>query len=92
MNFDQQVAAAGFPEDVQVTREDRLDGLLFRALQGEPGRRQRGAELLLTPEAVRLYGEGPATAMVLTRLLAEVDAGLPVAQNGLFERIVFVGD
>ncbi|MFC4426347.1 hypothetical protein [Deinococcus navajonensis] len=87
MNFEQQVAAAGFPEDVQVTRETLLDGHLFRAVQD-----QRGAELLLTEEAVRLYGLGPATAMVLTRLLAEVDAGLPEPQNGRFERIVFVGD
>lgn len=54
---------------------------------------ERGFEILLTDDAVRLYGEGPTVALVLKRLRERVEEGLPPASApGEYERQVFVGD
>lgn len=87
MNFEEQVRAAGLPADAQVTVHPGPSGDLYRLTY-----RQGGAELLLTDEARRMYGEGPSVAMVLTRLRQALDEGLPPLQGEQHERIVFLGD
>lgn len=87
MDFQEQVRAAGFPADTSVTVHGDPHGDLYRVR-----RAGGGAELLLTHEAKKMYGEGPSQAMVLTRLRQAVDEGLPPLDGEDHERIVFLGD
>ncbi len=90
MDLQVQIEREGFPSGTSVTRRPELGGQLFRVTQDGGG---RGLELLLTDEAVQMYGEGPALALVLSCLRKRAEAGLPVAQSpGVYMREVFVGD
>lgn len=90
MDLQVQIEREGFPPATSVTRRPEPGGQLFRVIQDGGG---RGLELLLTDEAVQMYGEGPALALVLGRLRKRAEAGLPVAQSpGVYVREVFVGD
>lgn len=83
-----QIELAQFPADVVVTHFSEGAGEVFRAERGG-----RGLELLLTPEAVKMYGEGPSISLVLTTLKRALDQELPPAlPGGAFERTVFKGD
>ncbi|MEF2279085.1 hypothetical protein V3W47_12315 [Deinococcus sp. YIM 134068] len=89
MDFRAQIEQAGFPEGVEVSVLGEPQGRVFR-VTGPEG---RGFELLLTDDAVRMYGEGPSVATVLKRLHDRVGEGLPPARSpGEYEREVFVGD
>ena len=89
MDFQTQVQQAGFPEGMDVQTLDEPRGRVFR-VTGPDG---RGFELLLTDDAVRMYGEGPSVATVLKRLHDRATQGLPAARApGEYEREVFVGD
>lgn len=88
MDFAKQVELAGFPAGVAVTVRVTPEGRVFRAEQAG-----RGLELLLTTDAVKMYGEGPTVALALERLKKVSEAGLPdVAADGTYQRAVFVGD
>ncbi|MPY65862.1 hypothetical protein F8S09_04005 [Deinococcus sp. SDU3-2] len=88
MDFPDLVAREGFPPGTQVTTFAAPGGRVFRAAQ--PG---RGFELLLTDEAVEMYGEGPTLALVLGRLREAAEAGLPPLEPGqTCVRQTFVGD
>lgn len=88
MDFQAQVRAAGFPEDVQFTVRPDGGDRVFRAVG-----HGTGAELRLTAEAVRMYGEGPATAAALTQLCKAVEAGLPpLGADGVAAHLTFLGD
>lgn len=88
MEFQEQVRAAGFPDGVEVTRREDGQDRIFRVLRGA-----YGVELVLTAEAVHMYGEGPGTALALTELRKAVDSGLPqVRLDGTLERLTLVGD
>ncbi|SEI58791.1 hypothetical protein SAMN04488058_10158 [Deinococcus reticulitermitis] len=83
-----QIELAGFPPEVQVTHEEGPGGLLLRARSAG-----RGLELLITAEALGMYGEGPAVSLGLSQLLRAVEAGLPDIEPGVSPaRVVFVGD
>ncbi|MFC6616663.1 hypothetical protein [Deinococcus radiophilus] len=56
MNLTEMAQREGLPDSVTVEREDTEAGFLIRAVQGE-----RGAEVLITPSACKMYGEGPAS-------------------------------
>ncbi|WP_229752964.1 hypothetical protein [Deinococcus aerophilus] len=88
MDFARQVELAAFPPGVVVTRRTIPEGHVFRAAQ--PG---HGLELLLTRDALRMYGEGPTVALALEHLKKAAQAGLPeVGGDGTYQRAVFVGD
>ncbi|TDE85327.1 hypothetical protein [Deinococcus sp. S9] len=88
MDFAELVAREGFPAGTQVTVLAEPGGRVFRATQ--PG---CGFELLLTDEAVQMYGEGPTLALVLGRLREVAEAGLPPLEPGQScVRQTFVGD
>lgn len=88
MEFQEQVRAAGFPDEVDVTRREDGNDRIFRVLQGASG-----VELVLTAEACQMYGEGPSTALALTELRKAVDRGLPAVHlDGTLERLTLVGD
>ena len=80
----------GFPAGTRVDQSDALEGRLFR-VTGEAG--ARGLEILVTRDALTMYGEGPVTALVLGRLRERAERGLPpTTAPGVYEREVFVGD
>ncbi len=82
-----QIDLAAFPADVQVTHVPG-PGVVLRATQGG-----RGLELQVTPDAQRIYGEGPALSAALAQLKQAAAQGLPEAHpDGSFERLVFIGD
>lgn len=84
-----QIEREGFPAGTVVDTFQEGEGRVFRVTQGGG----RGLELLLTGEAVRIYGEGPTLALVLGRLRECAEAGLPDAlAPGEYTREVFVGD
>lgn len=88
MDFARQVQLAAFPPGVVVTWRTTPDGHVFRAAHAG-----RGLELLLTTDALRMYGEGPTVALALERLKKAATAGLPeVGEDGSYPRAVFVGD
>ncbi|CAM3576839.1 hypothetical protein [Deinococcus frigens] len=88
MDFARQVQLARFPAGVVVTVRGTPEGRIFQAAQ--PG---RGLELLLTTDAVKMYGEGPTVALALERLKKVSETGLPaVGDDGTYVRAVFVGD
>lgn len=88
MDFEALVAREGFPTGTQVTVSAEPGGRVFRVTQ--PG---CGFELLLTDEAVAIYGEGPTLALVLGRLREAAEAGLPPLEPGQScVRQTFVGD
>lgn len=88
MDFQALVERQGFPAGCEVTAFAAPGGRVFRVTR--PG---RGFELLLTDEAVAIYGEGPALALVLGRLRAAAEAGLPPLGPGQScVRQTFVGD
>lgn len=88
MDPSHQIELAGFPAEVEVTHEALVDGLLLRAV-----REERGLELLITAEALGMYGEGPAVSLGLTQLSRALEGELPRKQDdGGFARKVFVGD
>ncbi|WP_104990745.1 hypothetical protein [Deinococcus sp. NW-56] len=90
MDFPALVSREGFPPGVTVERLPDPHGEIFRVRNGEG---TRGLDLLLTDEAVRMYGEGPTLALVLTRLREVAETGLPeVGVASGYERQVFVGD
>ncbi|MCY1701681.1 hypothetical protein [Deinococcus sp. SL84] len=77
MNLKEMAQREGLPAAVQVEREDTPAGILIRAVEGE-----RGAEILITPSACKMYGEGPSLNAALSRLrgLLEGD-GLPAREG-----------
>lgn len=88
MDLQAQIEREDFPAGTQVTTYTEPGGRVFRAAQ--PG---RGFELLLTDEAVGMYGEGPTLALVLGRLREAAEAGLPPLEPGqTCVRQTFVGD
>ncbi|WP_034384780.1 hypothetical protein [Deinococcus sp. YIM 77859] len=90
MDLQAQIEREGFPPGTSVIPLAEPGGQLFRATQ-DGG--TRGLELLLTNEAVRMYGAGPSLALVLSRLRERAERGLPPAlAPGVYERQVFVGD
>ncbi|WP_291422970.1 hypothetical protein [Deinococcus sp.] len=83
-----QIELAAFPAGVQVTHYAEGDSWVIRALQG-----RHGMEILLTEEAAKMYGEGPAVNLALTRLKHAAAQELPpMRPDGTFERAVFLGD
>ncbi len=93
MDFAKQVELAHFPAGVAVTVREVPGGLLFRAARAGEEPPQRGLELLLTHDAVKMYGEGPTVTLALERLKKVSEAGLPAVQaDGTYQRAVFVGD
>lgn len=91
MDFQTQVKESGFPGSTRVDLTQTLEGRVFRVTGGEDG--ERGLEILVTGEALEMYGEGPVTALVLGRLREAAKRGLPPAHApGVYERQVFVGD
>lgn len=90
MDFSELVAREGFPPGVRVVRLPDPHGEVFYARNADG---TRGLDLLLTKEAVRMYGEGPTLALVLRQLRLAAEAGLPERDAaGGYERQVFVGD
>ena len=87
LNIPHQIDLTGFPAGVSVTHEQATEGVLLRAEQGE-----RGLELWLTDEAMKMYGPGPAVTMALSHLKQAVEAGLPEKEEGAYHRAVFLGD
>ncbi len=93
MDFAKQVELARFPAGVVVTVRGTPQGRLFRAAWAEEGQPKRGLELLLTTDAVKMYGEGPTVVLALESLKKAAQAGLPaVGADGTYQRAVFVGD
>ncbi|WP_102126226.1 hypothetical protein [Deinococcus planocerae] len=89
MDLQAQIAHAGFPEGALVHVVGEGPGRVFRVT----GLEGRGFEILLTDDAVQVYGEGPTVALVLGRLRERAEAGLPPARSpGEYGRQVFVGD
>lgn len=92
MNVQSQIDRAEFPEDVQVTSYEEVEGRVFRARQRR-GDVRHGLEILLTDEAIQMYGEEPMVATALQQLKRRAEAGLPVVEAGQeYERLTFVGD
>jgi hypothetical protein len=90
MEFDGLVEREGFPTGTAVTAFAEAQGRVFRVTAREG---ERGLDILLTAEAVQMYGEGPTLALILGRLRAAAEAGLPPVQaSGEYMRQVFVGD
>lgn len=92
MDLQTQIDQTPFPEGVQVTTYEEMEGRIFRIRQRQ-GEVRRGLEILLTDEAVQMYGEGPMVATVLQQLQKHAEHGLPVVEAGQeYERLTFVGD
>ncbi len=92
MDVQTQIDRAEFPENVRVTTYEEMDGRIFRIMRRE-GETKRGLEILLTDEAVSMYGEGPMVATVLQQLQKHAEDGLPMVEAGQeYERLVFVAD
>ncbi len=73
MNLQEMAQREGLPPSVTVEREDTPQGIVLRATEGE-----RGAEILITLSACKMYGEGPSLNVALDRLRALLEgAGLP---------------
>lgn len=90
LDFGGLIERAGFPEGVEVRTYTEGLNRVFRATEAGG---ERGFEVLLTDDAVRMYGEGPAVATILKRLHDRAAEGLPAARApGEDEREVFVGD
>ncbi|MDL2345327.1 hypothetical protein QOL99_14385 [Deinococcus sp. MIMF12] len=90
MDFPDLIAREGFPPGVTVERLPDPHGGVFRVRTVDGA---RGLDLLLTGEAVEMYGEGPTLALVLRQLRLAAEAGLPGQDAaGGYERQVFVGD
>ncbi|QFP76038.1 hypothetical protein [Deinococcus sp. AJ005] len=88
MDFAKQVELARFPAGVMVTVRQTPEGRIFQAVQSG-----RGLELMVTTDAVKMYGEGPTVLLALERLKKAAETGLPaVGENGTYQRAVFVGD
>lgn len=86
--IEQQIELVGFPQQVQVSAVPDGAGYLLRVLQDG-----HGAELLVTPEAIKIYGEGPSVFTGLTRLKDVTEKGLPpLLPDGSCERLIFQGD
>lgn len=86
--FAHQVDLAAFAPGVRVEREVRPEGQVLRV-------HSAGGvlELLVTREAARMYGEGPALNAALASLRRRAEVGLPAPRpDGRPERLVFVGD
>ncbi|GAA4017419.1 hypothetical protein GCM10022631_32590 [Deinococcus rubellus] len=92
MDLQTQIDQTLFPEGVQVTTYEEMEGRIFRIRQRKAEVRH-GLEILLTDEAVQMYGEGPMVATVLQQLKRHAEQGLPVVEAGQeYERLTFVGD
>lgn len=90
MDLQAQIERENFPTGTEVTTFAEAQGRVFRVTAQEE---ERGLDILLTAEAVQMYGEGPTLALVLGRLRAAAEAGLPPMQaSGEYVRQVFVGD
>ncbi|MDO4263541.1 MAG: hypothetical protein Q4C67_05020 [Deinococcus sp.] len=77
MNLKEMAQREGLPASVDLEREDTPAGILIRAVEGE-----RGAEVLITPSACKMYGEGPSLNAALSRLRQlSSDGGLPVRKE-----------
>lgn len=63
MNLNEMAQREGLPASIRVQREDTEAGIVVRAVEGE-----RGAEVLITPAACKMYGEGPSLNVALDRL------------------------
>ncbi|GHF98634.1 hypothetical protein GCM10017783_08220 [Deinococcus piscis] len=82
MNLKEMAQREGLPASVTVEREETPSGILIRASQGE-----RGAEILITPSACKMYGEGPSINVALDRLRQLISGeGLPVSEGGSWHR------
>ncbi|MFK7600614.1 hypothetical protein ACI3L1_00235 [Deinococcus sp. SM5_A1] len=93
MDFAKQVELARFPAGVMVTVRQTPEGRIFQAVRSGGGQPERGLELMVTTDAVKMYGEGPTLLLALERLKKAAEAGLPtVGENGNYQRAVFVGD
>ena len=88
MNLNEMAQREGIPANVTIKREDIAgDCILIRATQIEQlhgqARSERGAEVLITQSARKMYGDGPSVVAALSRIKTLVDAGLPLQQpNG----------
>jgi len=92
MDLQTQIDQTLFPEGVQVTTYEEMEGRIFRIRQRR-GEVRHGLEILLTDEAVQMYGEGPMVATVLQQLQKHAEQGLPVVEAGQeYQRLTFVGD
>lgn len=92
MDLQTQIDQTPFPEGVQVTTYEEMEGRIFRIRQRH-GDVRYGLEILLTDEAVQMYGEGPMVATVLQQLQKHAERGLPVVEAGQeYERLTFIGD
>lgn len=73
MNLKEMGLREGIPSNIFLEQESVGEGYtLLRATDGK-----RGAEVLITPSARQMYGEGPSLVAALSRLKKLVDAGLP---------------
>ncbi|AWN23536.1 hypothetical protein DKM44_10120 [Deinococcus irradiatisoli] len=92
MDVQTQIDRAAFPEHVRVTTYEEMDGRIFRIMRRE-GDVKYGLEILLTDEAVNMYGEEPMVATVLQQLHQHAEQGLPVVEAGQeYQRLTFVAD
>lgn len=81
MNLQEMAQREGLPASVTVQREETPGGILIRAVNGE-----RGAEILITPSACAMYGEGPSINVALGRLRQLTEEELPISENGAWRR------
>ena len=73
MNLREMAQREGLPASVHVEREDTAAGIVIRAYEKECG-----AEILITPSACKMYGEGPSVNVALDRLRQILEGdGLP---------------
>ncbi len=92
MDLQSQLDRAELPEGVHVTTYEEVEGRVFRVRQRR-GDVRHGLEILLTDEAIQMYGEAPMVSAVLQQLKRHAEAGLPVVEAGQeYERLTFVGD
>ncbi|WP_293910895.1 hypothetical protein [Deinococcus sp.] len=92
MDFQTQIDQAGFPADVRVSTYEEVEGRIFRIMRRVPEGKQ-GLEILLSDDAVEMYGEGPMVVTVLKQLLERAEQGLPMVEAGQeYPRQTFVAD
>ena len=92
MDVQTQIDRADFPAGVQVTTYEEVEGRVFR-IRSRQGDTRHGLEILLTDDAMKMYGEEPMVVTVLQELRKHAEAGLPVLQAGQeYERLIYVGD
>ncbi|WP_261663288.1 hypothetical protein [Deinococcus sp. Marseille-Q6407] len=77
MNLKEMAQREGLPASVTVEREESEAGILIRAFQ-----EQQGAEILITPSACKMYGEGPSITAALSRLRVLSEEGFPEREHG----------